>query len=84
MLKLYEEKKKHDEDIQKTLSGEKSVMWGMNIENDDATRLEQAKKAAMINEDDITRFGLNYGQQINYAALQSKPDLTEPQKVALK
>ena len=83
MLKLYEEKKKHDEDMQKTLSGEGSG-WGINFDIDDATRVEQAKRVSLISEEDINRFGLLVGQQIDYSALKNKQDLTDPQKVAIK
>ena len=83
MLKLYEEKRKHDEDVQKSLSGE-GPGWGMNFDIDDATRVDQAKRASLISEEDIARFGLQIGQQIDYSALKNKPDLSDPQKVAIK
>ena len=83
MLKLYEENKKQQENLQSSLQSDK-VGWGMKFENDDTIRADQRKSAATISDEDIERFGLQFGKQINYSALKEKSDLTDPQKAAIK
>lgn len=82
MLKLYEEDKKQKDEIQHSLTNK--VGWGMGMEKDDSIREDQRKSQGLITEEDINKYGLNFGQQINYAALKEKKDLKEPEKVLLK
>lgn len=94
MLKLYEEKVKkeviHQYFIHNSIQEEAKVnqddkaTWGINFENDEFTKNEQIKATNNISEEDIKKYGLQFGQQINYEALKNKPDLSDAQKSAIK
>jgi len=82
MLKLYEENKQKEEQLKSTTQSDK-IGWGMQLETEDATRVDQ-RKNALISDEDIQRFGLTFGQEINYSALKNKSDLNDPQKAVIK
>lgn len=63
MLKLYEEKKKQDEQFQSDVEN-KGTTWGMRLEQDDSTRVNQIKNSKLISEEEIAKYGLKFGQQI--------------------
>ena len=83
MLKLYEDKVKKDEQIKSDMDNDGKATWGISFDNDDSTRKDQAR-ANKISDEDIKRFGLQYGQKINYEALKSSSDLSDIQKNAIK
>lgn len=82
MLKLYEENKRQQESFQSSIHGNK-VGWGMNLESEDAIRNDQ-RNSNLLSEEDIKKYGLQFGQQINYDSLKNKSDLTDPQKAVIK
>jgi hypothetical protein len=83
MLKLYEENKKQQETFHNNVQSNR-VGWGMKLDHDEVTGTDQANSSVLITEEDIKKYGLQFGQQINYSSLKEKKDLTDVQKAEIK
>ncbi|CAI2359276.1 unnamed protein product [Moneuplotes crassus] len=80
MLKNYEEHKKTEEELQNAISKQRS---GWNNFNDEADE-NQNNTSSLLSEEEIKKYGLKLGQQINYSALKEHKGLTDPQKAVIK
>ena len=79
MLKLYEEHKKQEENIKNSLMKGKGEFDESGNEG-----IKEGKQGNALSEEEINRYGLRFGQQINYSALREKKDLTDPQKAVIR
>lgn len=79
MLKNYEEHKKKEEELKSTINNQRSG-WNQF----DEAGGEKKPGSSLLSEEEINKYGLKLGQQINYSSLKEKEDLTDPQKAVIK